>query len=213
MRAPHPATSTARPANVARNLLHFGSGITALLVLQLAPTRGWVIAMGTAFFALAWTLEYTRRQSGWWNDVLMRILGPFAHAHERTQVNSATWYSTALFVIALFGNFMAASVAVMVLGAADPVAAQVGQRWGKVRLTKNRTLEGSLAFFATGTFISLATLWVCYPTMGADERALFSLVAGVAGALAELVSRRIDDNLSIPLATTAAVTAAALLVG
>ncbi len=211
MSALHPA-QVVRPANVARNLLHFGSGITALLVLQLAPNRGWVMAMGAAFFALAWTLEYTRRQSGQWNNVLMRILGPFAHAHERTQVNSATWYSTALFVIALFGNLMAASVAVMVLGAADPVAAQVGQRWGKVRLTANRTLEGTLAFFVTGTAIAGATLLVCYPSLTGVETVLFSLVAGLAGAVAELVSRRVDDNLSIPLATTAAVMAATLLV-
>ncbi len=211
MSAPHPAQVT-RPANLARNLLHFSSGLTALLVLQLAPNRAWVVAMGAGFFALAWTLEYTRRQSGQWNNLLMRILGPFAHKHERTEVNSATWYSTALFVIALFGNLMAASVAVMVLGAADPIAAQVGQRWGKVRLTTNRTLEGTLAFFVAGTAIAAATLLVCYPALNGVQTVLFSLVAGVAGAIAELVSRRIDDNLSIPLATTAAVMAAALLV-
>jgi dolichol kinase len=208
MTAPHPARHDLlqdRPANLARNVLHFSSGLTALLVIQLAPSRAWVIGVASVLLVVAWTIEWTRRRDGRWNDTLMRVMAPVAHSHERHHINSATWYTTALFLIAIFGDMMAASLAVMVLGAADPVAAQVGRRFGRHHITRNRTVEGTAGFVVAGVLVSAATLAICYPALDAAETWGFALVAALAGAVAELVSQRVDDNLSIPLVTTAVV--------
>jgi dolichol kinase len=99
---------------------------------------------------------------------------------------------------------------VAVLGFADPTAAIVGRRFGRVKLVNGRTLEGTITFFVVGVAAALGVVaWLPAPPPVAVALAL-AAAAGVAGALAELFSRRIDDNFSIPIVSAAA-TAAVLL--
>lgn len=97
-----------------------------------------------------------------------------------------------------------------VLGVADPVAALVGRRWGRHRLRAGRSLEGTVAFAVSGALVAALALLAAGGLSGM-EVALFALLAGVVGAIAELVTTRLDDNLTIPVAVGAALTAAAAL--
>lgn len=191
-----------RPANPARNLFHLGSGVAALLIVRFVPEREWLVTIAATLAATAWTFEASRRFLPRWNDLLMAAFGPVAHAHERHHVNSGTWYCTAMLVLALVSEPLPAALGVMVLGAADPVAAQVGRRFGQVRIRRNRTLEGTGAFFLTAFLTSLLVLGLLWP--GTDHAILVALLAAGVGAVAELVSGKIDDNLLIPLAVAGA---------
>ena len=108
---------------------------------------------------------------------------------------------------------MVGAVAVMVLAVADPMAALVGRRYGKIQIHRNRTLEGSLAFVAAGVAISMAVLLGFYPAVGLGTALVISLTASLTGAAAELVSGRLDDNLTIPLAAAAGAALAVIVVG
>ena len=88
------AVATPRPANLARTVFHVGSGALALTLLQVLPSRAWLVAASAAFALFAWTCEALRRASPAVNERLMRFFGPVAHAHEWHRVNSATWYAT-----------------------------------------------------------------------------------------------------------------------
>jgi dolichol kinase len=197
-----------RPANLARSLFHFTSAAVALGSVALLPSRGWLIAIAVAFAMYCWSMEIARRINPAINDRLMRFYGPIAHAHERNHVNSATWYATALVSLALFASKPAMMAALAVLGVADPIAAAVGRRWGRRKLRAGRSLEGTLAFFASGTGAAALALALC----GAHVQALlgFAVLAGLTGALAELVSTRLDDNLTIPVTVGAVVTTTSL---
>jgi dolichol kinase len=205
-----PARAMHRPANLARSVFHFSSAAVGLASVALLPSRGWLIAIALSFAAYCWSMEIARRISPAINDRLMRFYGPIAHAHERYRVNSGTWYATALVALALFGTKPAMMAALAVLGVADPVAAMVGRRWGRHRLRAGRSLEGSLAFLAAGSLAAAIAL-----ALGGVHHAgvvlAFAPLAGLAGALAELVSTRLDDNLTIPVTVGAVVTAASLL--
>ena len=99
-----------------------------------------------------------------------------------------------------------ASVGIVVLGFSDPAAAIFGRRYGKHQLMNGRTLEGTGTFIAVGTV--LAWLWLVVAWGQAPGLALkMAFFGSVAGGIAELFSRKIDDNLSIPVGTAVGVLA------
>ncbi len=159
-----------------------------------------------AFVAFAWTLELTRARFPRWNAQLMKILGPIAHPHEWRRVNSSTWYGTGLLTVAVLCARPACAVGVAVLALGDPIAGFVGRRWGRVRVRHGRTLEGSLAFVVAGTLAAVGALAVFRPETLSMMLAQ-ALVGALAGAVAEVVSTRMDDNFTIPVAAALAASA------
>jgi dolichol kinase len=188
-----------RPTNYTRSLFHVSSGLGVLGLLQLVPTQAWLIAMSGAFVVWAWTVEVLRRRSDRFNERVMWVFGRVAHPHEHYRVNSSTWYTTALFLLALFSTRQASSLGVVVLAVADPAAALVGRRYGRIRLRAGRSLEGTLAFFVAGLLSSLAVLAAMSGAQPFSARLAVAAAAAAAGAVTELFSTRLDDNFSIPL--------------
>lgn len=202
-----------RPTNYKRNLMHVSFGFLAFAVVQLLPNATWIVGLATAFVVYAWSMELIRRRSPAFNERLMAVYGPVAHAHEWHRVNSATWYASALFLLSLSGSYLVCSVAVLVLAVGDPMAAIVGRRFGRTKLINGRSLEGSLAFVGVATLVTGVLLGLFRPDLGVAAGFGVALVGGVAGAVAELLSRRIDDNFTIPLVSGLAAWAALLLLG
>jgi len=189
-----------RPTNYKRNVFHMASSVLVVgLVESVVSTPARMISISAGFLVMAWTLEALRRNRSGLNDFLMGIFGAMAHPHEWHRVNSGTWFITALFLLALTGSIPVGLTAVAVLGFGDPVAALVGRRWGQTRLLHGRTLEGSLAFVAAGALAAMAVLTIWHPEVGVANAAAIALVAALWGAVAELLTRRVDDNLAIPL--------------
>jgi dolichol kinase len=198
------STARARPSNLARSFFHAAAGLAAVAAIALLHDRRWLIAIALPWACFAWTSELLRRRYRGANLRLMRVLGPIAHPHEWHKVNSATWFVTALLLLATLAPLRSAALGCAVLALGDPAAALVGRRWGRRKIAQNRTLEGALAFVAVGTLVSLA---VVQAVPGAPASPLLlALTAGVVGALTELYSGRVDDNLSIPVVTAVAVT-------
>jgi dolichol kinase len=192
-----------RPANHTRSLVHALNGILALVILQAFLTPASMIAISLVFCLWAWSMEIGRRRSPAVNAFLMKVFGPIAHPHETHKINSATWYCTALLALSLTASPMACSLAIIVLGVGDPAAAFIGRRWGRTRLATGRSLEGAMGFVGFATVAAMTTLAVYYPQLGIGEMVALSLAAAIAGAVAELLTATLDDNLVIPLAAAA----------
>jgi hypothetical protein len=81
-----------RPTNLLRTVSHVCSGLAAFAMLQkVLVTESlyhWIPLLPPLLF---WTLEISRRKSVVVNDVLMKLLGKIAHAHEWERINSGTW--------------------------------------------------------------------------------------------------------------------------
>jgi dolichol kinase len=78
----------------------------------------------------------------------------------------------------------------------------VGMRFGRIRLLRGRTLEGSLAFTAGG----LAAGWLLRLSLRGvvPPVPLHAVLAGpVVAALVELFSGGLDDNFTVGLVSTA----------
>jgi len=191
-----------RPTNYARNLMHVSSAVGATVAIALLPAQA-LIGIAVAWATFAWSCELARRLNPRINTLLMKAFGRVAHQHESYRVNSATWYATALVVLSLTHLPVLCLAGVAVLGVGDPVAALVGRRFGRTQLLHGRSLEGTLAFVVSATVATLGVFALLQPQLGLGVAVLLALGAAVAGAIAELVSLRVDDNFSIPLSAAA----------
>mgnify|MGYP004390682821 CR=1 FL=1 len=92
----------------------------------------------------------------------------------------------------------------VVVGFGDPAAAIVGRKFGRWKLIHGRTVAGSVGFLCVAGGLSYAWLRLFYREETDTVMALqIAVSAAFCGMLAELFSRRVDDNFSIPLAAAA----------
>ena len=206
------ASRPPRPMNRARMIMHVGMGTTATALTVLLPSRAWLIGLPLVVGVLAWTAEFLRVRSARVNELMMALFGRVAHDHERTRVNSSTWFVTGLLLVALAFPRPACAAAVMALAVGDTAASLVGRRWGRTRLRNGRSVEGTLAFALVAGVAATLVLRAGFP-MAWTQAARLGAIAGVTGAVTELFSERLDDNFSIPVTVAAVLTAVLMLQG
>lgn len=194
-----------RPTNYARTLFHMSSALFALLIIE--AFTPYMRHIAGAFLVAATIMETSRRVSPAANERLMAAFGKVAHPYEHHRVNSASWYAAALVLIAFLTPITSCAAAVMVLGFGDPAAGFVGRKYGHITLLHGRTLEGSATFAVVGALAALVVLRLFHAeALGWGAAGLVAIVSGLSGSVAELLSKRIDDNFSIPVAVALATT-------
>jgi dolichol kinase len=201
-----------RPTNYKRNAFHVLTAVVILVLIQHVLDATGLIVAAALFAGTFWSLEIGRRFSTRLNAALLRFFRHVVHPHEAWRVNSSTWFGTAMLILALLREPLAASVAVVVMGLGDPAAALVGRRFGRVKLVNGRSLEGSLTFLAVAFAAGVGVL-TAYAGYAWGPRLALAGAAALAGAVAELVSRRVDDNLSVPVSAALGFLAARAALG
>ena len=192
-----------RPRNYARNGFHIAWGITAVYLIEIVLSPIGMVWASFAFLCVAWGTEWSRRSSTFFRKVMNDgIYKYIMHVHEKDKISSATWYATALIFLSLTLDPMLCAIGCGILGLADPAAALVGRRIGRTKLVNGRSLEGTLAFVVMGTLVALFIASYFHDLTGPTLWAV-SLFAAIFGGFAELYSRRVDDNFTIPLAGAA----------
>ena len=189
--------------NYTRNGMDMIGAACTVLIIQFVPQVSWLPIVAACMAVSAWSVELLRRFSPRANEAVMWIFQKVSHPHERYRVNSATWYVTALLLISLTGDAMAMTMGVVALGVGDPMAAIIGRRFGRIRNLAGRSLEGSLAFVLSTSIVAIGCLGAFDPSLSSGSAIVMALACGSAGAVTELFSRSLDDNLTIPIATTA----------
>lgn len=188
-----------RPTNSFRSVFHLISGLAVVALIELVLPSSWLTPIAGTFAGMAWVFEISRRYSPAWNKVLMWAFSKVAHPHEQHRVNSSTWYVSALLLLSLTGEPTLCAVAAAVLAVADPAAATIGRRFGSIKLVNGRSLQGTLTFAVTGALAAWAVLELFHPELWGWRAPVLGLFAAVPAAIAELYSRRVDDNFSIPM--------------
>jgi dolichol kinase len=185
--APH--LSNRKGSEGVRRTVHFLAGGCAFLLAPLGARWGAVIAAAALLYnaglapALGLDRSYRREGEGVWGGL-------------------TTYPLAVLLLIVLTPRLEIAAAAWAVLAAADPVAAAVGTRLPQppVPFNRRKSLAGSAAGALAGTLASFAVLlW-----MDAPRALLPALSAGVAGAAAEALPLRGDDNLRLAAAAAMA---------
>lgn len=190
----------------ARTVFHMAMGLLCVSLYELVLTRTQaMIALG-AVMAVVVGLEVSRRISRRWNHLLLEspVFHPIARPREYHAVNSSTYYLTALCVVTPLFSQPAVCIAVAILGFADPAAAWFGRRWGKTKLYGQKSLVGTTAFALCGLLVASALLLTFHADLSIGRRLAAAAAAALVGAVAELFSERLDDNLTVPIAASLA---------
>lgn len=182
-----------------RKIWHVGTGLTGLTVFHLFDLD----SKGTGLFFLLFALfglflEFVRLRSNIFNQQILRVLGPFMRESERNSLSGLPFYALGVGLSLLLFEERVAVLSVFFLVFADPIASLVGIMFGKDKLLPNKSLQGFVASFCVCYLISL--VYVIYYSGPAFLILPFALLAGLIGALSELLSAwGIDDNLTIPV--------------
>jgi dolichol kinase len=197
--APAAVLATRNDLHLGRRLFHFLNGVSTATAYALLFTHEQVIRIFGTIACLVYIVDRVRiaypealdRHAPWVNRLLVR-------AEERFRESAMTPYAIAVLLTVITVPKPAALVAIYTLAIADPLAAIVGIRWGRRRIGRNRSLEGSAAFFVT-------TLVIAWVVLGQGVNHSAAAVAGAAvttaaaAAVCEILPLRIDDNMTIPL--------------
>ena len=97
-----------------------------------------------------------------------------------------------LIVITFFSNIYICISSLLIMTISDSFAAIIGIKYGKTKLYKKKSLEGSTAFFITAVVIIILFL----PSLPVISIFIISFSATLAELL---VPHKINDNLIVPL--------------
>ena len=197
--------------HVARKLWHITSGLLGLFIYNLAGQGPKLTAY--ALFALAvasFLFELSRMKFEMINFYVLKVLGPIMRESERNSFTGLPFYALGVVSSLLFFPEKMAILSVLFLIFADPIASTAGILYGKNQIVKGKSYEGFLASFLICTIITY--MYFFNPSVSPIYLGLFSLIGGLMGAISELSSTFVDDNLSIPLISGAGLTFLALII-
>jgi dolichol kinase len=106
-----------------------------------------------------------------------------------------TFYAAGIFISLLIFPMEIAIFAILVLIWCDTMAALTGIKYGRIKLYRNKTLEGTTAFIVMGLIICFILNFI-FPGYGLIT---VGIPAIVLTALYELFNNKLNDNFTIPL--------------
>lgn len=181
-------------AEIARKLMHIGSGLVALALPWLF-TENWPIVVLTVLATSGMlAAKYMKRLQDNLGAVTGRVL--------RNTLGEICFPLGAgiLFILAK-GDVLQYSIPILILTFADATAALIGVFYGVMRYTtsdRTKTLEGSLAFFQAA-FLSTLVPLLLFTELGRAETLLIALLMALLSMLLDAIAWCGLDNLLIPV--------------
>ena len=184
--------------HIARKLWHMATGLIGLIVYFKSGVSSDIMAsVLLAFSACAFFVEFMRLRNEKMNQLLMTIMKPVMRESERNSVSGMPFYALGVSLSLFFFPERIAILSILFLVFADPIASFCGILYGRDKILPNKSLQGTIAAFSVCYIVSLVYgLIHVGPSM---NLLVFSIVAGVIGAVSELCSQFVDDNLCIPV--------------
>jgi dolichol kinase len=181
----------------ARKIWHM-SGVFFIFALWmiLPPALSYtLLIICTALFVPADILRHRRPAL---NDFLVHAFRPIMRTHEINRLAGTTYLLTGVTFVAIVFPRDVASLTMLFLAFADPLASLIGIKYGKDKIFGHKSLQGFIAAY----FVCFACsfVYLFFRGYAPDRTLVFSILAGLIGALAELVPIwKLDDNLTLPV--------------
>lgn len=191
-------TATRKDLHLGRRLLHMGSGLTIVIAYGLFFTHTQAVQLLGTIACLAYLIDRIRVAYPEIARKLEKITNFFLRAEERLKESSMIPYVMGILLTILSFPKPLALIAISVLALADPISAIVGILFGKHHWVKEKSVEGSMAFFFVSLFCAMSILlytapnpwWILLGT---------SFLISLAVSAFEMLPLKLDDNLTIPL--------------
>lgn len=174
-----------------RKGIHFLSVLIPVGIYFTPPEIYKPVAL--VLFIIAVAVESGRRYSSRFNHVFQKYLGSMLKETEKKfPPTGATYLLFSAFILSWVFPKEVCVPSLLYLSVGDAIAGFVGKRWGRHKLIRTKTFEGSIAMFGSSLLVTL-------PVKG------FPLAVKILGSLfatiLEAVEIPLDDNVLIPLGT------------
>jgi dolichol kinase len=154
-------------------------------------SKSKVVLILLPIFAFYLAFDLLRHYHKGFGELFDRVItSRFLRDRERKGLIGSTYFLIGTLLTILFFPKDVAIVSLYILIISDASAAIVGSGWGKIYLFREKTLEGSIAFFLSGMVIVALTM---------KSNIVWGGVAVLGATLVELLPLKLDDNLTIPL--------------
>jgi dolichol kinase len=193
--------------NPGRKLYHVLGGLGLLGVyLYLGPRQAFPVYL--LLLAGILVFDLTRLRHPGFGAWAMKNMGSLLRPGEAATISGSPAYVLGVALTLYLFDLPIATAAVLFLIFGDVCASIIGEQWGKTKF-RDKSLEGTAAFVVAGLAAALL-----YRLFG--ETPPFALLACgvVTAAIVEIFTpRRLNDNLTIPLAAAAIMTILGKLAG
>lgn len=182
-------------AELTRKWSHIGTGLLTMLFPVMLTSHWWVLMLCSSFLILL----ISSRKFGFLKSI---------NAVDRETLGSLLYPVAVYFCFIIYewkDDLAYFYLPILTLALCDPLAALVGKRWpmGKFHIGRNhKTLAGCFAFLIGSILLTLA---IYSKTIQTETFNAFSiaLVVAIPATIAEALSTKGYDNLTIPLSVTA----------
>jgi dolichol kinase len=188
---------------ILRRLFHMFTGFSIASLYLVSFSHSQMIHFLGTIAALLYVVEQVRISYPETPSKLLPFTKFVMRAEEQLKESAMMPYAMAvLLTIVAFPKHIAL-IGVYSLAFADPLSAIFGIKYGKHKITANRSIEGSLAFFIS---IFIVTLFILGGYNQSIDFGVFiiAFAMGTLGAGFDLIPLKLDDNLTIPLFTASA---------
>lgn len=183
--------------HLARKIWHITGVFAMFVVWNLADKSTSMIILSVACLAFV-AVDILRAKLPALNEFIVFAFKPIMRESEVNRIAGTSYLLTGVMVCALLFPHEVVSLTLLFLGFADPIASFVGILYGKDKIFGQKSLQGTLA-----GYLVCVTAGVCYlysKDIPVDRILVFSFIAGLIGALAELIPvGKLDDNFTMPV--------------
>ena len=165
-----------------------------------------LVPLFSGFFLIDLLKNFFTPVSVWYHKTFDSMLRSHELRPAKTHLNGATYIVMAALLLVLFFPKIIAVTAFSLVAVSDTLAAIIGKSFGKHRFGQ-KSVEGSAAFFLSAVAV------VCIvPGLNLFIGIIMAITATLTEAfMVRMGEFKIDDNLSIPLASAVAGTLCSLL--
>ncbi len=146
----------------------------------------------TIFIGILFFFEYLRFKNRLFNEMIFRKFSSYLKEEEKKKISSTTTFFVVMFLLIFLFSKEVALISLSVMIISDTISALAGSYWGRVKLVKGKTLEGSLSFF-----LSCIGIGFIFRLLGFNFSWLAIFSSAFLCSMVELIPY-FDDNISVP---------------
>lgn len=183
--------------HIARKIWHM-AGVSLIVLLYYLLPRNVALTILACFAIFGISLDLLRQKYPGLNDFVVHAMGMIMRKTEVNKLAGTTYLLIGVSIVVVFFPPQVAGLSLLFLAFADPIASYCGIKYGKDKLLGNKSVQGFVAAFVVCTL--LCGLYLYFANFLMERIIVVSFLAGLAGALAELVPiGKADDNLTLPV--------------
>ncbi|WP_407282049.1 CTP--2,3-di-O-geranylgeranyl-sn-glycero-1-phosphate cytidyltransferase [Methanolobus sp. WCC1] len=171
----------------ANEVMRKGVHLTSILIVLVYAFMGKQACqiLLITYLVLILSIEHLRLDRGFKLPVLHVVL----RQKEKAAIGSYVYFTIgALIVVSVFSKNVAFA-AILMTTFGDMSAALIGKKYGRIRISNGKSLEGCIAEFIVDLTIAILLL----------ENPIISLLMAFTATYVETIFVKIDDNLAIPI--------------